>query len=688
MSKVEVSVNRDRDEVEFFLRESGGRTRVEGETSKRLHQAKALRGDDVSIRPDGTAVITTRADPHIVTAVEDDGRLFPVYPNYSTGALPYPLATGHEATPARGTYAATIARQQARNDALVVDLGRRFDARKLMAREIDMVRAHNGLPDEPVADDREVAQYRRRFAEELRSPDRYDLRDQLVLTIDGPDTKDIDDALGIEELAPHRYRLWVHIADVTAFVSVDSDRDRNARSRSSSVYLADTVIHMLPTILSQELCSLQPNEDRLAFSVFSDLELNEDGTLGELGKCGFLRTIIRSAHRLTYDEVAAVLDNEVGARAKAPEDLVRSLELIARVSEALKANHRPGEYDEEAKYREDDSGRLHLKTRERNDADSLIEVLMVTANRLVGEELASMLRLMRPGWPVAFRHQPSATKGQVREFATRMFDAGLIPDDDLEDIRRVAVNAEPDLEEDERQHFYSSFVLNALFELVDNRNPHAVAARDALFLDQRGKRLIGTAKVTSNVNDTFHHGMRIRRYAWFTSPIRRYADVINHRALAASLAPVSPEPPPTVDIAKVSNATAKAKFAQKDLGHRLVVHWLAQQELQSLHLSLRGFRIAHGRGFVIEARVDSPDLPALVVPILFRGFSTRIRDNRLDCRIGRGNRLLELAVGDRLSCRLGRNLAEVRPDLGVLEVLQLDALTLETSRGPHPPWHD
>jgi VacB/RNase II family 3'-5' exoribonuclease len=671
MPKVEVQARRNGDEVAFSLREGGRRWQANGRAQQALRRLKALRGDTVALADGAPSALTARADHGIVAVVEPNGDLLPVLPNYLSGKLPYPIRSARSgARP--GFYAAVPAQHQDPAIAeLLVELSAPFDQPSALAREIAMVRAHHRLPQEPVAREDEQEGYRACFAQGLASGERQDLRARLIYTIDGPDTKDIDDAIDVEDRGDGHYVLGVHIADVTALVAAGSRRDLDAQERATSHYLADTVIHMLPAILSEQFCSLKPGEDRLAFSVFVDIALNDDGSLAEVGRAQFFRSIIRSQHRLTYDDVQAVIQRRDGSLEGKPDALVRSLDLAWKLGQALQATYATGEYDEQPKYEEQASGELTRRARARAEADRLVEALMVRANLLTGEKLALALRLSQSRAVVAFRRQESPSRDALEKLNQRLRGAGLVSELELDELVDEVVP--PDFDgEREVDAYYSSHVLDALLEKIDHRNPYARLTLDALMVDEQGRRLFRAATVSSNVSDTYHHSMRVRRYAWFTSPIRRYPDMINHRALAATLMGQAAEAP-RARVEAVSSSIANAKFAQRDLEHRLTMRWLAQQlaPLGALRCVVKSFRFAHGRGFVVETRLQHEGLPRLDLPLLFRGVRASCREDWLQCQIVRATEQLSLMVGDEIECLLVDGLAVMAPDLGVLEVLQL-----------------
>src|SRR5438132_2901800 len=273
-----------------------------------------------------------------------------------------------------------------------------------------------GADDRPQWDDAVVAsQYRlrqtfdpraEREAESLAPPakaeiqGRQDLRDRLVFTIDPEDARDHDDALGWRALGHGRHEVGIHIADVSHYVTPDSALDREAQARGLSCYLPGSVVPMLPEALSANLCSLRPDEDRLALSVF--VELDERGGLHAVR---FAETVIRSRHRLSYAQVQAAFDGDTSL----PSPVLEALERLQSLARGLRARRwTAGALDldvPEVKVWVDERGMpLRLERREHLGSHELVEEFMLLANRCVGHEgtqrRASMLfRIHEPPGP-------------------------------------------------------------------------------------------------------------------------------------------------------------------------------------------------------------------------------------------------------------------------------------------------
>lgn len=330
-----------------------------------------------------------------------------------------------------------------------------------------------------------------------------DLRDRFVFTIDPADAKDFDDALSLDfQEETGLWRLGVHIADVSHYVPWNSSVDLDARRRATSVYLADRVIPMLPPALSDELCSLMPDCDRR--SMTADLFLNDRG---ELQRADFYPALIRSKARLSYDEADAILVDYKEAVAAGDGLSWRLVECarLARLRDA--ARERAGGIDfatTEAKVVLDGDGRaVDIKLRRKTDATRLVEEAMILANEAVAAALAS-----RP-FPCLYRvHEapaPDALGSLVpifQEFPwfTRELERRLIAGD-----------------------------AHAIQEILAASAPRSEGELVASLLLRAMKRAVYRPE-----NDG-HYGLASDAYCHFTSPIRRYPDLVVHRMLRAAL---------------------------------------------------------------------------------------------------------------------------------------------------------
>ena len=318
---------------------------------------------------------------------------------------------------------------------------------------------------------------------------REDLRAKFIVTIDPDDARDFDDAIDVEEAAGGEWKLGVHIADVSAYVKPGGTLDREALRRGNSVYLADRVIPMLPERLSNGICSLNPDVVRLTHSVFIHFARN-----GAVRSARFARSIIRSARRLTYKEVYAILKKE-------PDDeLSRRLHLAWKLASILRRRRfAQGSLDldfPEVKVIVDPkTGRpLRLEKIENDESHQLIEEFMLAANEVVASELKNR----------------------------------LVPT-----IYRVHENPDP-----EKLAEYREFALSYGFQVGDLTHREEL---QRLLESLRGKPeeqalKIGLLKSLKRaryaVQPLGHYGLAKNNYTHFTSPIRRYADLVVHRSLA------------------------------------------------------------------------------------------------------------------------------------------------------------
>ncbi len=317
---------------------------------------------------------------------------------------------------------------------------------------------------------------------------REDLRGQFIVTIDPDDARDFDDAIHVEELAGGGWRLGVHIADVSAYVEPGGALDREARRRGNSVYLPDRVIPMLPEHLSNGVCSLNPRVDRLTYSVFMEFDKS-----GRPRGARFARSVIRSAHRFTYKEAFAILKNpprdDLGTRVHTAWKLAA---LLRKKRFAL------GSLDldmPEVKVVCDKNGKpVRFERVENDESHQLIEEFMLAANEAVARELNNR------GVPAIYRvhENPDEERlGDLREF---VLSHGIRVGDLTQrmEVQRLLETIRGTPEE----HALKISVLKSL-----KRARYATAP-------------LG------------HYGLAKANYTHFTSPIRRYADLTVHRALA------------------------------------------------------------------------------------------------------------------------------------------------------------
>jgi ribonuclease R len=327
---------------------------------------------------------------------------------------------------------------------------------------------------------------------------RRDMRDVLTFTIDPKDAKDFDDAISYRLLENGNEEIGIHIADVSHFVKEGSELDKEALERSTSVYLVDRVCPMLPERLSNELCSLRPNEDKFTFSAV--FEFDKKGKIKErwLG-----RTLTHSNKRFTYEDAQEVLDSEIGP-------FFNELNRVDHISKLLREKrYKSGsikfETDELRFTMSDEGEPLGVYVKERKDTHLLIEDLMLLANK----EVASFI----------YRKEKETSS---IPFVYRIHDQ---PDPDkLADFALLA------------SEFGLQFKLNTPKEIAQSFNTLTANSENATYLSMLMPLAIRTmAKAEYSTNNIGHYGLGFSHYSHFTSPIRRYADLLVHRILDQNL---------------------------------------------------------------------------------------------------------------------------------------------------------
>jgi ribonuclease R len=366
------------------------------------------------------------------------------------------------------------------------------------------------------------------FIPELEREGRRDFRSLPIVTIDGETAKDFDDAVYVERPAGGNFMLHVHIADVAHYVRPGTALDREARLRGTSVYFPDRAVPMLPLELSNGICSLNPHVDRLAMSAL--MEIDAEGRIVEVT---LTPGIIRSAERMTYTAVNAVLTGEAPAleRYQAHADHFRLMETLARILNRRREARGSIDFDlPEPEIEFDEYGRMIGVTRsERNIAHRIIEEFMLVANEAVAQHLE------RRGVDALYRIHEKPDPKKVLEFeeiaATFGYSLGVA----LPAARRVRVRFR-----DERDRY-------PRFEERVDAQELEITSRHYQRLTQRiaGKpeeRILSYLMLRSlkqarySEENLGHFALASPTYTHFTSPIRRYPDLIVHRILKAVLA--------------------------------------------------------------------------------------------------------------------------------------------------------
>jgi len=323
---------------------------------------------------------------------------------------------------------------------------------------------------------------------------RRDFRNVTTFTIDPFDAKDFDDALSFKVLENGNYEVGVHIADVSHYIIPDSALDKEAFDRGTSVYLVDRVIPMLPERLSNGLCSLRPKEDKLCFSAVFELDENAYIINEWFGK-----TVIHSDRRFAYEEVQEVIENQAGDYVK---EILKLNALAYKLRERKFKNGAISFETTEVKFLLDEKGKpTGVYVKERKDAHKLIEDFMLLANRKVAE-LISNKGKGKHKYTFVYRAHDSPKPEALASFAQFAARFGY------------KINTKSDKE--------TAKSLNFLMEDVEGKKEQNVLTHLAI---RSMAKAIYTTKTSS------HYGLAFDHYTHFTSPIRRYPDVMVHRLL-------------------------------------------------------------------------------------------------------------------------------------------------------------
>ena len=326
--------------------------------------------------------------------------------------------------------------------------------------------------------------------------EREDFREITTFTIDPKDAKDFDDALSIRPLKPGLWEVGVHIADVTHYVKEGSCIDKEAEKRATSVYLVDRTIPMLPERLCNLLCSLRPNEEKLAYSAI--FEMNDKA---EVKNSRIVKTVINSDRRFTYEEAQAIIETGEGEF----KDEILKLNELAQILRKNRMAAGAVDFDRvEVRFEIDEKGKpLSVYFKESKDANKLIEEFMLLANRTVAAHIGC----------------PKSNGGKLKTFVYRIHD---VPDP-------------------EKLANLSQFISRFGYKVkIQGKNEEVSASINSLLDQVQGKKeqnLIETiairsmAKAIYSTDNVGHYGLAFDYYTHFTSPIRRYPDMMVHRLL-------------------------------------------------------------------------------------------------------------------------------------------------------------
>ncbi len=354
----------------------------------------------------------------------------------------------------------------------------------------------------PEAFPAEVLQEAEQIAKRLTEPgERLDLRDRFIITIDPASARDFDDAISLETDSEGRRVLGVHIADVSHFVQAGSKLDKEAYRRGTSVYLIDKVVPMLPEQLSNSVCSLMPGEDRLTFSVFLTYDKQ-----GRVVQTHFAKSIIRSSQRLAYEEALALLEDrpvklavgELDARTqpmlKATLELTRQLKQIRERNAALEMASQEVEVELDA-----EGKMIGIHAAPNDESHQLIECCMVAANEAVAREL------LTHQVPIISRLHEAPDDEKIAKLELELRKLGIRPRN-LREPKELAALLRSTMDHPLKYHIHT-LILRSM------------------------RRALYSAKIHG------HFGLALTYYSHFTSPIRRYPDLVMHRQLADYLVP-------------------------------------------------------------------------------------------------------------------------------------------------------
>ena len=365
----------------------------------------------------------------------------------------------------------------------------------------------------------EVANAADQISEEITADDlkgREDFRNVLTFTIDPADAKDFDDALSFRKLESGNFEIGVHIADVTHYVRPGSVVDKEAQERGTSVYLVDRTVPMLPEKLCNKLCSLRPNEEKLTFSAVFEMT-----PLGRIVNQRFGKTVIYSDFRFAYEEAQAIIDEPKAAHEGVPGEIVDAvLTLHSLATKLRKKRFAAGaiNFDRpEMKVEVDEKGRpVNVYQKVTKEANWLIEEFMLLANRTVAEFVATGCK--------GTGDAPAKSRKQVKTFVYRVHDE---PNQEkLENLRNFIGN-----------FGYRMGPTTTGKEISKELNNLFVAAKDTPEYNAIELLSLRTmAKARYDTENLGHYGLAFKYYTHFTSPIRRYPDMLVHRLLAEYLA--------------------------------------------------------------------------------------------------------------------------------------------------------
>jgi ribonuclease R len=323
---------------------------------------------------------------------------------------------------------------------------------------------------------------------------RKDCRDILTFTIDPADAKDFDDAISIRKLSSGMYEIGVHIADVSYYVLPETELDHEAYKRATSVYLPDRVNPMLPEKISNELCSLRPHEDKFTFSAIFQMS-----TKGEIKQYWLGKTVIHSDHRYAYEDVQQIIETKKGVH---QDEILLLNDIAQRLRKTRFSKGAINFSSQEVRFKLDEKGKpIGVMVKESKESHQLIEEFMLLANKTVAENVAKLKINKKPlPFPYRVHDRPDAEKlAPFMAFAKKYGHAF-----DTSTPQSIA------------------FSFNSMLQAAQGKPEQHV-------LEQLGIRTM--AKAIYTTENIGHYGLAFEHYCHFTSPIRRYPDVLVHRVL-------------------------------------------------------------------------------------------------------------------------------------------------------------
>ncbi len=333
---------------------------------------------------------------------------------------------------------------------------------------------------------------------DLEIAKRKDYRKVLTFTIDPVDAKDFDDAISFQKLENGNIEIGVHIADVSHYVQPDTLIDKEAYERATSVYLPERVYPMLPEKISNELCSLRPHEEKLTFS--ATFEIND---IGKVVNTWFGKTIIYSDRRFTYEQVQEIIETKVGDHST---EILWLLDFTQKLRKARFDHGAINFSSQEVRFTLDEKGKpTGITVKESKESHQLIEELMLKANQLIAEKMGQV-KIKKEAIPFPYRVHDQPNEDKLAPFVAFAKSHGY--PFDLSSPDSIA-------------HSFNTLMLSA----------HGKPEQHVL--EQLGIRTM--AKAVYTTNNIGHYGLGFEHYCHFTSPIRRYPDVLVHRVVQSVL---------------------------------------------------------------------------------------------------------------------------------------------------------